>query len=65
MRAIKAMDYFPWTFITSVLETKLDQAAMCEWKKHRQGSKEVPEYVELLEFLDLHARTTENTKEEA
>ena len=58
------MDYSPWTFVTSVLETKLDQTTMFEWQTHSQGSKEVPDYFELLEFLDLWARPTENTKVE-
>ena len=31
MRAIKAMGYSPWTFVTSILETKLDQTTMFEW----------------------------------
>ena len=26
---------------------------MLEWQKHSQGSKEMPHYLELLEFLDL------------
>ena len=58
------MDYSPWTFVRSVLESKLDQTTMFEWQKHSQGSKEVPDYLELLEFLDLRARATENTKGE-
>ena len=53
MRAIKAMDYFPWTFVTSMLETILDHATMFEWPKHSQVSKDVPDHLELLEFLDL------------
>ena len=64
MRAIKSMGYSPWTFVTSVLETKLDQTTMFEWQKHSQGSKKVPDYLELLEFLDLRARATENNKGE-
>ena len=64
MRAIKAIDYSPWMFVTSVLESKLDQTTMFEWQKHSQGSKEVPDYLELLEFLDLLAQATENTKGE-
>ena len=64
MRAIKAMEYAPWAIVTSILETKLDQTTMFEWQKHSQGSKEVPDYAELLEFLDLRARATENTKGE-
>ena len=63
MRVIN-MDYSPWTFVTSVLVTKLDQTNMFEWQKHSQGSKETPHYLDLLEFLDLRARATENTKEE-
>ena len=58
------MGYSPWTFVTSALETKLDQTTMFEWQKHSQGSKEVPDYLELLEFLDLRARATENIKGE-
>ena len=64
MRAIKAIDYSPWTFVTSVLESKLNWTTMFEWQKHNQGSKEVPDYLELLEFLDLRARATENTNGE-
>ena len=56
------MDYSHWTFVMSVLETKLDQTTMFQWQKHNQGLKEVPDYLELLEFLDLWARATENTK---
>ena len=64
MRTIKAMDYSPWTFVTSVMETKLAQATMFEWQKHSQGSKEVPDYLEVLEFLHSSARAFENTKGE-
>ena len=45
--------------------TKLDQTTMFEWKKHSQGSKEVQDYIELLEFLDLRAWTAENTVRES
>ena len=65
MRAIKAMGYSPWTFVTSILEMKLDQTTMFEWHKHSQDSEAVPEYTALLEFLDLRVRATENTKEES
>ena len=30
MRAVKIMDYSPWTFVTSTLENKLDQTTMFE-----------------------------------
>ena len=39
MRAIKAMDYSPWTFVTSVLETKLDQRTMFEWQNTVKDQK--------------------------
>ena len=45
----------PWTSVTSMLETILDQTTMFEWLKHSQGSTEAPDYLELLEFLDLRA----------
>ena len=43
------------SFITSMLELKLDQATMLEWHRHSQDSKDVPPYNDLLEFLDLRA----------
>ena len=43
LRALKAMDYDPsGPFITSVLELKLDQTTMFEWKKHTQTINDVP-----------------------
>ena len=45
------------------LETKLDQTTIVEWHKHSQGSKEVPDYIELLDFLDFWSRAAENTVE--
>ena len=45
IRAIKAMDYSPWTSVTSVWEAKLDQTTMFEWQKHSQGSKEMLDYL--------------------
>ena len=64
MQAIKPIDYSPWMLVKSVLETKLDQTTMFEWKKHSQGSKEVPDYLEPWEFLDLRAQSAEKTKGE-
>ena len=61
---MKAMDYSPWTFVTFVLETKLDKTPMFEWQKHDQGLKEVLDYLELLELHNLWARPTKNTKGE-
>ena len=52
-------------FCSHTLETKLDQTTMFEWQKHSQGSKEVPDCLELLEFLDLLARAAQNTMGES
>ena len=48
------------SFMTSMLELKLDQATMFEWQRHSQDSNDVPPYSTLLEFLDLRAQTSEN-----
>ena len=47
------------TFITSVLELKLDQDTMFEWQKHSQDSADVPHYQKLLDFIDLRAQASE------
>ena len=55
------MGYEPSSpFITSALELKLDQATMFERQKHSQKSEGVPHYQDL-DFLNLHAQTTEST----
>ena len=48
------------SFITSMLELKVDEATMFEWPRHSQDSKEVPPYSDLLEFLDLRAQAFES-----
>ena len=54
LRALKAMGQEPSSaFVTSVLELKLDTSTMFEWQKHSQDHRDVPDYHELLEFLDL------------
>ena len=52
------------SFVPSILELKLDQAMMFKWQRHTQSFKTVPDYVELLEFLDLHTRPAENAARE-
>ena len=47
--------------ITSTLELKLDQSTVFEWQKHSLKSEGVPYYLDLLEFLNLRAQTTEST----
>ena len=53
------------SFITSLMEMKLDQAMMFEWQRHSQDSNDVPHYSALLEFLDLRAEEAENTVHES
>ena len=40
---------------------KLDKATMFELQQHTQSSQVVPDYAELLGFLEFHARASENT----
>ena len=66
LRALKSMDHEPsGSFITSMIELKLDQSTMFEWQKFSQKSTDVPHY-ELLEFLNLRTQAcktcTPNTK---
>lgn len=52
--ALKAMDKEPSTsFITSLIEMKLDPDTMFEWQKAKPGSADVPYNTKLLEFLNL------------
>ena len=54
---IRAMDYDPsGTFITSVLELRLDVNTMFEWQKH---SQDATHYQKLLEFINLRAQASE------
>ena len=60
LRALKAMSSEPdESFITSVIELKLDVGTMFEWQRHSQDKTEVPSYTEILEFLDLRAQASE------
>ena len=60
LRALKAMEYEPsGSFITSVLELKLDTNTMFEWQKYSQDLIDVPHYQRLLEFINLRAQATE------
>ena len=46
-------------FITSLLEMKLDYITMFEWQRHSQAHTDVPDYQELLDFLNLRAQAAE------
>ena len=47
------MKYETFTsLVTSILELKLDHTTMFEWQCHTQDSNAVPDFDDLLEFLD-------------
>lgn len=61
LRALKAMDKEPSaSFITSLIEMKLDLDTVLEWQKASQDSADVPHYAKLLEFLNLRAQAYES-----
>ena len=41
------------SFVTLLVEMKLNQSAMFEWQKHTQENVDVPNYEEILEFIKL------------
>ena len=45
------------SFITAMLELKLDQTTIFEWQRHSQDSNYVSHHSALLEFLDLRPDT--------
>ena len=67
LRALKAMDKEPSaSFITSLIEMKLDPDRMFEWQKASQAySADVPHYTKLLEFLNLRAQASESASPES
>lgn len=57
LRALKAMDKEPSvSFITLLIEMKLDPSTMFEWQKESQDSTDVPHYTKLLEFQSSTVR---------
>lgn len=61
LRALKAMGHEPsGTFVTSMLELKLDMSTMFEWQRHSQDESDVPHYSKLLEFINLRAQASES-----
>ena len=66
LRALKAMgNEPPGSFITSLLELKLDTNTMFEWQKASQNSTDMPHYTKLLEFLNLRAQASETCSTES
>lgn len=62
LRALKTMKCEPDpSFITSMIELKLDDTTSFEWQKHSQEKVgEVPHYEDILEFLNLRAQASES-----
>ena len=64
LRALKSLGHEPsQAFITSLLEMKLDSTTMFEWQRHSQEHTDVPDYQELLDFLNLRAQASEAAPE--
>ena len=62
LRALKTMDCEPsGSFVTSLLELKLDTTTMFEWQKYSQEAPSVPHYSTLLEFISLRAQASESS----
>lgn len=61
LRALKTMGTEPDpSFVTCIVELKLDPTTLFEWQKHSQSTvDEVPHYQNILEFLDLRAQASE------
>ena len=65
LRALKAMKEDPnGSFITALLELKLDKGTMFEWQKASQEAKKIPHYDDLLEFLNLRAQASKTCSSE-
>ena len=57
-RALKSLGHEP-----SLLEMKLDSTTMFEWQRHSQEHTDIPDYQELLDFLNLRAQASEAASE--
>ena len=65
LRALKSMGHeTPSSFVTSMLELKLDSNTMLEWQQYSQKYADVPNHQELLEFINLRAQAAEATHSE-
>ena len=54
LRALTAISYEPSTsFITLLIQLKLDQNTRVEWQRYTQKVKSVPHYDDMLTLLDL------------
>ena len=62
LRALKAMGYKPSaSFITSLIQLKLDQNMMFECQKYTQEKKRIPHWDDtcILTFMDMRAQASE------
>ncbi len=65
LRTLKAMDHDPpGSFVTSMLELKLDATTTFEWQRYSKGTLEVPMFTRLLDFLNLRAQASESSAPE-
>ena len=66
LRALRAMGHEPSeTFVTSMLELKLDANTMFEWQRHSQSSTDVPPFKDFLDFINLRAQASESAVSDA
>ena len=65
LRTLKAMREDPMgSFITALLELKLDKETVFEWQKASQALRTTPHYDDLLDFLDLREQASETCSSE-
>ncbi len=65
LRALKGMGHEPSdSFMTALLELKLDVTTMFEWQRHTQDHTDVPSCQELLDFVNLRAQAAEASSSE-
>ena len=62
-KAIKAMHpvNFGETLLTAFIQLKLNPTTMRDWQRSTREHREVPQFEDLLNFLDLQACDTENS----
>ena len=66
LRALKAMKQEPsGSFITSLLELKLDASTTFEWQKASQEATTTPHYNDLIEFINLRTQASETISTES
>ena len=49
------------TLLTGIVQLKLDPTTMRDWQHSSQEHREVPPFEDLLDFLALQVRDTENS----